>query len=652
MMQIQERRDDDQFVRASRSRDRQSLQNPMHRSISRSKSRSGRRRTRSQMAFTYQSEMEAHGHSQQQSMRNKTVLQLAENSRWKELKQRMQECPEECKETDDFGMTPLHWACTDSTIPTSVLQQLAHTYPDATLMKNSGGLLPLHIAIKAKFSLDMIKVLVKLNDKTVCEETNAGDTAAELAANLHLSSMIVIFLEQYEEDLREAGLAPPREPKNSNNALSTGSQRQHQPPVPALREHDEHEDEEGGPRHHQLQPQSSKGSSSPLVLLKPPKWKLDKKCFVCRAKFGYFKSRHHCRNCGGSVCNTHSNRRIYLRQFGFDEAQRVCIECYDRYRSEKRTSEQGSGRCSGEYGFESGFTYANVSSFRGRDSSSTVPTEPYQCPRYLNTPTSPLVYRGSASSKMSDKYSSGSEKSDPHSYDRQSTSSSNSDYTMTHSQQSAPSNHSVPNSPRTFKRYDSGKKQANTLEESRQGLARNNSSLSSRSLHSANEKTTEKQSSMNGSSHAVEEASGRSKFSGSFLQPKRTNTSPLLDDEVDIATTCNLLGQSYLEKGDFKTAIKEFKKASELREYDAEIWYNLGKAYYENHEFEEAEKVLKMALKLRPNFVSCLSLLGKVYHSENKEEAAISVYKDVLKVMNFEDSSDNENDIGSTTVGW
>uniref|UniRef100_K3WAK4 FYVE-type domain-containing protein n=1 Tax=Globisporangium ultimum (strain ATCC 200006 / CBS 805.95 / DAOM BR144) TaxID=431595 RepID=K3WAK4_GLOUD len=45
----------------------------------------------------------------------------------------------------------------------------------------------------------------------------------------------------------------------------------------------------------------------------PPEWKRDDECSICRASFGMFKHRHHCRNCGKSICSQHSaDRKITM----------------------------------------------------------------------------------------------------------------------------------------------------------------------------------------------------------------------------------------------------------------------------------------------------------------------------------------------------
>lgn len=61
----------------------------------------------------------------------------------------------------------------------------------------------------------------------------------------------------------------------------------------------------------------------------PPEWKRDDECSICRVSFGMFKHRHHCRNCGKSICSQHSaDRKVSMASKGFKTPQRVCVTCY------------------------------------------------------------------------------------------------------------------------------------------------------------------------------------------------------------------------------------------------------------------------------------------------------------------------------------
>ncbi|KAG2766420.1 hypothetical protein PC129_g22753 [Phytophthora cactorum] len=60
----------------------------------------------------------------------------------------------------------------------------------------------------------------------------------------------------------------------------------------------------------------------------PPRWKQSRMCHVCACGFSLVKRRHHCRNCGQSVCSQHSTNRVSLPKFALSEPQRVCDQCF------------------------------------------------------------------------------------------------------------------------------------------------------------------------------------------------------------------------------------------------------------------------------------------------------------------------------------
>ncbi|ETV97907.1 hypothetical protein H310_09226 [Aphanomyces invadans] len=55
-------------------------------------------------------------------------------------------------------------------------------------------------------------------------------------------------------------------------------------------------------------------------------WQYASTCHACRRPFGLFSSRHHCRNCGHSVCAVHSKYKVELPLL--KGPQRVCNQCH------------------------------------------------------------------------------------------------------------------------------------------------------------------------------------------------------------------------------------------------------------------------------------------------------------------------------------
>ena len=59
-------------------------------------------------------------------------------------------------------------------------------------------------------------------------------------------------------------------------------------------------------------------------------------CSVCNSKFGFFKRRHHCRQCGVLCCDPCSNIRDYVSGYK-DQKVRVCTLCNAKNISQKST---------------------------------------------------------------------------------------------------------------------------------------------------------------------------------------------------------------------------------------------------------------------------------------------------------------------------
>ena len=57
----------------------------------------------------------------------------------------------------------------------------------------------------------------------------------------------------------------------------------------------------------------------------PPPAHLSISCSICRASFGFFTRRHHCRACGALCCDACSRQRAQLHGWAF--ARRLCDPC-------------------------------------------------------------------------------------------------------------------------------------------------------------------------------------------------------------------------------------------------------------------------------------------------------------------------------------
>ncbi|CAK4765927.1 hypothetical protein AeMF1_003279 [Aphanomyces euteiches] len=59
----------------------------------------------------------------------------------------------------------------------------------------------------------------------------------------------------------------------------------------------------------------------------PPKPTGTSECHMCKMHLGLRRYKHHCRNCGNSVCSSHSKNQLPLPHYGILRAVRVCDRC-------------------------------------------------------------------------------------------------------------------------------------------------------------------------------------------------------------------------------------------------------------------------------------------------------------------------------------
>ncbi|KAE9346525.1 hypothetical protein PF008_g8242 [Phytophthora fragariae] len=122
------------------------------------------------------------------------------------------------------------------------------------------------------------------------------------------------------------------------------------------------------------------------------------------------------------------------------------------------------------------------------------------------------------------------------------------------------------------------------------------------------------------------------------------------DREVNVAETCNYLGQVFLDRGEYNSAVVEFRKSIDANRKDVDVWINLARALHGAGEFYDAEIAIRRALALTPKNYASLSMLGKILHSKGEHDKAVEVFREALSLMDQEDDSDE--DVGSMTVGW
>ena len=424
-------------------------------------------------------------------MKSNESIRLAEASDWKTLQDLVEHQPETARDTDDYGMLPLHWASTERGVPAEALLALLKAYPEGARTKNNANLLPLHIAIRAKVEISWIEHLLEAFPASIVSETPHGLSPVGLAEQTQLSrkhqEVLMKFQDQYVErhgvpqcskerrlveeeeeiqsddhpeqdlpsseddderldrvsssissddtnsmdrfsddaygnnqhhilddppflsfhsssssSLRRQISAPamakpvPKPNKSTTNFLFRGQKKLDElckSTLPKLKmekqlslpmfsnskhasypgedasiidetesnigleddlgfdfDHDDEEEEEedhdarhlSGFFHVEDDEDETLDADHedffkhfhpppPLTLLeerRKPRWQKLPACYMCHVHFSMFRHRHHCRNCGQSICSEHTGGRVMLPEKGYRLTQRTCVVCY------------------------------------------------------------------------------------------------------------------------------------------------------------------------------------------------------------------------------------------------------------------------------------------------------------------------------------
>ncbi|KAL4161426.1 hypothetical protein PRNP1_001980 [Phytophthora ramorum] len=121
----------------------------------------------------------------------KRVLQLAEKGDWGEALQLVDMNRSLAQAQDDFGMLPLHWACTEPTVGLGVISALVQSFPEACQLENLSGMLPLHVAIKAKAPGLLISTLLDACPQAALTKDGNGRYPVDLAIANNLPSFTI-----------------------------------------------------------------------------------------------------------------------------------------------------------------------------------------------------------------------------------------------------------------------------------------------------------------------------------------------------------------------------------------------------------------------------------------------------------------------------
>ncbi|KAK1935096.1 hypothetical protein P3T76_010862 [Phytophthora citrophthora] len=131
----------------------------------------------------------------------KRVLELAEQGEWDDALRLIEINPTLAQAQDDFGMLPLHWACTEPDIDLDVISALTRAFPDACKLENLSGMLPLHVAIKAKARGMLVSALLDAYPQATLVKDGNGRLPTDLAIANDLPSFVVDIIRKVSEQV-------------------------------------------------------------------------------------------------------------------------------------------------------------------------------------------------------------------------------------------------------------------------------------------------------------------------------------------------------------------------------------------------------------------------------------------------------------------
>lgn len=114
------------------------------------------------------------------------ILELAEQGEWDDVLELVELNTALAKAQDDFGMLPLHWACTEPAVPLDVIKALLAAFPQACQLENLSGMAPLHVAISSKMTGLAINALLQAYPEAAFMKDGSGRYPVELAMDNNL----------------------------------------------------------------------------------------------------------------------------------------------------------------------------------------------------------------------------------------------------------------------------------------------------------------------------------------------------------------------------------------------------------------------------------------------------------------------------------
>uniref|UniRef100_H3HCR4 FYVE-type domain-containing protein n=1 Tax=Phytophthora ramorum TaxID=164328 RepID=H3HCR4_PHYRM len=650
------------------------------------------------------------------------AVKLAKSSRWDELRRLVDAEPVTAQQVDAYGMLPLHWACTEpQSIGEGVLLALLKAFPQGARAPNTAEMLPLQIAIKAQARIEWLQALLASYPDAVLKKAPSGENAVQLARKAALPSRSIKLLEemyhhlaleeqeklQEQQEQDDEGQLRPSERFQAiagdlpvphlESGVQYGQRQRRLSSTASLKmrsfsDNDFYAQQMNGTRG----PNRPSTTARPAVSL-PPRWMNAPSCSICAQKFGTFKKRHHCRNCGQSICRDHSAReRMKLPHYGLSDRHRVCVVCHDMLRNASRQARQQQITMQAAQRAAPQTRISQAMSGDARRSDEAQRSPPGMLERHVSAPARAsnsgagpyrpgneaaineqvATLQKQVSQLMEEKQQAETQLrvqaemlSDPDRLTNVSRSSNTSGGSATSMPMARDRQNSLPMQMRT------GSTPSAPLNQQQQQPSRSNSTAANPAL----QRTTRLQDALN-TIAAVESTYDDIEGSDSDIEGRQTDIGDFhdaeadaeaeteaeaiidsaaqavveaakaangaVDDEVEAESEDEVggdtlpevdvlvsLGHVMMEKGSVSAAVQAFTRAVEIRPDDPALHSLLGRAYYADENLDAAVASIAKSLDLEPSATNS-TLLGKILFEKGDHEKAIAAYQRSLDMQN------------------
>ncbi|KAG6960720.1 hypothetical protein JG688_00009464 [Phytophthora aleatoria] len=537
------------------------------------------------------------------------AVKLAESGDFPRLLVALALRPRLARAADAFGMTALHWVCSDPKAPPRVVLTVARAHPAAAATRNLAGLLPLHLAVKKSLALEAIQALLHVYPKAIGVRTPDGKTPLMLAKQRPVASSAVLSLLKVLEAHARTGAS-------STTILPTSQ-------WPEAKPEQEHPQQQSVERRDATM--SDRFSTSRSVTQEETI-----AAMMAPRAYPYIDNGDSNSIYSNNSMNIHTRYRRRSKSIFSEPTQRRGPVDWE-YCTDNNSEVSANG-----------FTPVSAPWNWSIAASEAVESlQPSMGSMFLSVaPAQPTVLERQRLLREQQGHSIESEPSRRRSRQRRSRPHSSALDRSLHVQRmsevdSACSSDEQELEQRMQQLMEAKRELGEAVRRSEEEIAR--AEREKRDLDAIVDKYRDS-GYFTPPEYEDEDEEAEIAATLAFLNSGRrmSSTAELLEDlePLDVAATHHELGETLLSKGDFAGAVVELQRSVELDATNAAAWLHLAIALDGvGEDSEAAEEAVRRALELEPASIGALSLLGKLLHLRGDHDDAILVFRQALELQ-------------------